>query len=150
MMAQNGQTNDPQRDFEQYTGAWSDMMVRIWRDRITRLRAIDTGRLLSSVGRAAPVVDGFAATMAFQFVHYGIFVDRGVGNGFRHGNGGDLPFMSMEWRREHGWKGKPRQKKPWFNVSLSISQRVLAEKSADIMGDKFVALFDDLTDRERG
>ena len=56
----------------------------------------------------------------------------------------------MAWRKEHGWKGKPRKAKPWFNHSLYISQRVLAEKAADIMGDRFVAIFDTLTDRERG
>lgn len=152
-MAQNGtnrQNNDMEQDFAAYSRSWSDMMVRIWRDRIARLKAIDTGRLFSSVGSSQPMVQGFEATMAFKFVQYGIYVDRGVGNGFRHDNGGDLPFMSMAWRQEHGWKGKPRKPKPWFNHSLYISQRVLAEKAADIMGDKFVAIFDTLTDRERG
>lgn len=87
--------------------------------------------------------------MAFKFLEYGIYVDLGVGNGYRHGNGGDLAFLGKAYRAEHHL-GKARERKPWFNKSWYISVEVLKNRLAEILGDDFAGAFDSLTDKERG
>lgn len=79
----------------------------------------------------------------------GIYVDLGVGNGYRRGNGGNLPFLDPVYRHEHH-KGMPRARRPWFNVSWFISTQVLKEKLGELIGEEFSGLFDNLFDRERG
>lgn len=88
-------------------------------------------------------------SLAFRYLEYGIYVDLGVGNGYRRGNGGDLPFLDTVYRLEHHL-GKPRQRRPWFNKSWYISVMVLKDKLADLMGEEFAGLFDNLEHRERG
>ena len=46
--------------------------------------------------------------------------------------------------------GKMRQRKPWLNKSWYISTMVLKDKIADVAGEEFAGLFDNLTQRERG
>lgn len=65
-------------------------MVEIWRDRLDLLGMYNTGALRRSLAKGAFTVGDACADMAFQFLKYGIYVDLGVGNGYRHGNGGDL------------------------------------------------------------
>ena len=72
-----------------------------------------------------------------------------VGNGYSHGNGGDLEILNSVYRHEHRL-GKMRQRKPWLNKSWYISTMVLKDKIADVAGEEFAGLFDNLTQRERG
>ena len=67
----------------------------------------------------------------------------------RRDNGGDLPFLDPAYRLEHHL-GKPRQRRPWFNKSWYISVMVLKDKLADVIGEEFAGLFDNLEHRERG
>ena len=69
--------------FEPYVVAWCDKMVEIWRDRIDLLGASPHGNLRASVKAGQRVIEGLGATMAFEFVRYGIYVDTGVGRGYR-------------------------------------------------------------------
>lgn len=132
-----------QTEHEKYIRAWSEQMVRIWADRIREFKAVDTGTLLASVSADAPTVDGFSAEASFRFLEYGMYVDAGTGNGYRRGNGGNLEFLGKAYRKAHKI-GKARVRRPWFSRSWAISRRVLANKLADIMGDRFVAAFDNL------
>ena len=145
-MQKNGTNNSYSKDdLEKYANAWSDMMEHIWRDRLARYRFSkqSTGRLFSSIKAKNPMVDGPEMTFTFGFTHYGIYVDAGSGRGYTKGNGGDLEFLGKEYRIKHKL-GKPRQKRPWFNRSWFISQRVLANKVAAIIGQRYVAMFDNL------
>lgn len=132
-----------QTEHEKYIRAWSDQMVKIWSDRIARFRAVDTGRLLASVSADVPTVDGFSAEATFRFLEYGIYVDAGTGNGYRRGNGGNLEFLGKAYRKAHGLT-RQRIRRPWFSVSWAVSRRVLADKLTLLMGDAFIAAFDNL------
>lgn len=60
-----------------------------------------------------------------------------------------LKFLDPVYRHEHH-KGKPRSRRPWFNVSWFISTQVLKEKLGELIGEEFSGLFDNLTRHERG
>ncbi len=109
-------------------------MVEIWRDRLDLLGMYDTGALRRSLAKGAFTVGDARADMAFQFLEYGIYVDLGVGNGYRHGNGGDLEFLGRAYRHEHHL-GKARERKSWFNKSWYISVEILKNHLASILGD---------------
>ncbi len=127
-----------------YLAAWRDKMVQIWQDRLDLLQVHDTGRLRNSVHTAASNITQTEATLVYQFIQYGIYVDRGVGNGYRHDNGGDLKFLGKAYRRQHHL-GKPREKKPWFSPSWYISVEVLKDHLARIVGDEFRAALDTIS-----
>lgn len=132
-----------------YISAWRNKMVEIWRDRLDLLGVHDTGALRKSVQEGTFSVGDARADMAFHFLEYGIYVDLGVGNGYRHDNGGDLEFLGKAYRYEHRL-GKARERKPWFNKSWYISVEVLKEHLSAILGGQFLGAFDTLADRNRG
>lgn len=126
-----------------YLTAWRQKMIQIWQDRLDLMQVHQTGQLRKSVRATAMSVTQTEATLAFQFIQYGIYVDRGVGNGYRPGNGGDLKFLGKAYRKQHNL-GKPREKKPWFSRPWYISVEVLKKHMAAILGDQFSAAFDNL------
>lgn len=148
LMARNTQRGQTAR-LEPYISAWRDKMVEIWRDRLDLLGVHDTGALRRSVQEGQFSVGDTRADLAFRFLDYGIYVDLGVGNGYRHDNGGNLEFLGAVYRHEHRL-GKPRERRPWFNKSWYISVEILKSHLASILGDQFSGAFDTLTDRERG
>ena len=79
------------REIEQYERGWSRMMVDIWREKIQQLNISDSGALRASFEEV--VTTGQVTTIEHKFLQYGLFVAAGVGNGFYHGNPGDLLFM---------------------------------------------------------
>lgn len=129
----------------QYSRAWYEKMVEIWKDRLAMMRAVDTGALRQSVSGRSFSVGDTGGTMSFHFLLYGIYVDAGTGKGYKRGNPGDLEFLGKAYRKAHGL-GRPRQKRPWFSPSWNISQRVLADHTAAIVGDKFIGIFDEYLD----
>ena len=133
----------------EYTQGWYDKMIEIWRDRMDALGVYATGDLRRSLQKGGFLITDTGGTLSFKYLEYGIYVDLGVGNGYSHGNGGDLEFLDPVYRHEHRL-GKKRQKKPWFNKSWYISTMVLKDKLADVAGEEFAGLFDNLTQRERG
>ena len=129
-----------------YAQGWQDKMVDIWRDRIDLLRVRDTGALRASIEKGHFSFGEAGGSMSFQYLEYGIFVDLGVGNGYRRGNGGDLHFLGTSYRLEHNL-GQPRERRPWFNRSWYISLMVLKDKLADVIGERFAGMFDNLDAR---
>lgn len=134
---------------QEYSKGWYDKMVIIWRDRMDMLGIHDTGALRSSIEKGKFSMDEDGGAMAFHYLEYGIYVDLGTGNGYYRGNPGDLHFLDPTYRLEHKL-GAPRKRKPWFNKSWYISVLVLKEKLADVLGEQFSGLFDNLKGRERG
>ena len=141
--------NSNRDDREEYLRAWRAKMVQIWQDRLDLMGIHHTGALRRSVKAGAASIAGREAVMAFNYLEYGIYVDLGVGNGYRPGNGGDLHFLGKAYRKLHNL-GEPRKRRPWFNKSWYISIEVLKDHMARIMGDEFSGAFDTLTERERG
>lgn len=144
-MMKNGTTKAVMAELSAYDYQWNAMMVRIWKDRIGMLRAVNTRRLFDSVTAASPKIEGLSATFEFRFVMYGIYVDRGTGKGYKRGNGGNLDFLGRGYRSLHAL-GRVRKTRPWFTPSMAISQRVIAKKYMESLGDAFAGVFDDLTD----
>lgn len=132
-----------------YSKEWYAKMVVIWKDRLDALGIHDTGALRQSVRSGQFNISDVGGSMSFHYLLYGIYVDLGVGNGYKRGNGGDLPFLDTTYRHEHHL-GKPRQRRKWFNTSWYISVQVLKEKLGELIGEEFAGLFDTLTRRERG
>ena len=130
-------------ELQGFSSAWADKMVEIWRDKIDLLDAIDTGRLRASVAKERFRVDDSGGEIGFRFVYYGVYVDAGVGNGYKRGNGGDLQFLGKTYRATHEL-GEPRKKKRWFSPSWYISTRVIAERWGRILGERFAGLIDNL------
>lgn len=147
-MTRNTQRGQTAR-LEPYISAWRDKMVEIWRDRLDLLGVHNTGALRRSVQEGQFSVGDTRADLAFRFLDYGIYVDLGVGNGYRHDNGGNLEFLGAVYRHEHRL-GKSRERRPWFNKSWYISVEILKSHLASILGDQFSGAFDTLTARERG
>lgn len=132
-----------------YLEAWKQKMVQIWSDRMDMLGVYRTGTLRSSLSEGTLHMEEDRAQMMFKYLQYGIYVDLGVGNGYYHGNGGDLPFLDTTYRYEHKL-GEPRKRKPWFSNSWYLSVQVLKEKMAHLIGEDFAGMFDNLNERERG
>lgn len=138
---------------------WCDMMVDIWHERMMQLRVRDTGSLMGSV--RGSVDSGDVTTIQHSFLEYGIYVAAGVGNFYRHGNGGNLEFLDPEYRREHGldrprkrgprWgggytSGRPRKEKEWFARKYLYSIHRLNEKEAEFYGEAYQGLLPDVFD----
>ncbi|MBP3757176.1 MAG: hypothetical protein J6I61_07845 [Prevotella sp.] len=141
-----------EQDIRQWERGWADMMVSIWRENILRLGIVDTRRLHDSISHSITDASG-QITIAHEFMLYGIYVARGVGQGFTRGNPGDLLIMDKSYRKEHGlnkprkrgpkWgggytSGKPRKKREWFAKKYLRSIYVLSEVERDLYGAAYM------------
>ena len=107
MSRQNGlKPNMTDAEHQKWLGGWSEFMVKMWRERMMQFAppVYDTGALSRSV--QGVIHPGPVTSIEHRFLEYGIYVARGVGNGYRHNNGGDLTFLKA-------WKSNPhhRQKR---------------------------------------
>ena len=89
---------------DKFNEEWTDTMIKIWREKISRLRINDTGRLFGSF--RSSIRKGATTTIEHRFMQYGLYVASGVGKGFYHGNSGDLAFMGDEYRAQHSRYGE--------------------------------------------
>lgn len=130
--------------FETYAREWHRMMSKIWLDRLQLMGIYHRGMLQQSLRAMASntltLSEGYQMHATYSFLTYGIYVDSGVGNGYKRGNGGNLPFLDHVYRAEKGL-GKARQRRPWFSTSWRISQQVLARQLSASIGQDFRALF---------
>ena len=122
-----------ERKREAYLREWTDNMVTYWQERITRLRAVDTGNLYGSI-EAQLLLEGAKAAIRHSFPAYGKYVDDGTGREFMNDgytdslgrtytssrggegtwNGGQLPFLlpgGEQYRAMHGLD-RPRKVGP--------------------------------------
>ena len=128
-------------DVRAYEREWAKMMVDIWREKILRLRILNTGSLASSLSyRVLPMSDQI--NIVHEFLLYGIYVARGVGNGYRRGNSGvddenGLRFLGKSYRKAHKM-GKPRKKRDWFTSKYLSSIHVLTEVEIQLYGNAYL------------
>lgn len=83
---------------------WTRNMVVYWRERMEKLRVMDTGTLYSSV--AGMLHPGPVTTIEHSFLMYGKYVSEGVGRNFLRNRQADgtVPFLlpgGEDYRREH-------------------------------------------------
>lgn len=155
-MAATGQTKSSgsaafnEREWHDWLKGWADLMVDIWVDRLMALGVHDTGALVSSVKRRITIEA--TTEIEHSFLEYGIYQAAGVGYGYSHGNGGDLPFLGDDYRHAHGldkprkrgpkWgggytSGKPRKPRDWFTKKYFYSMHRLNERAARYYGESY-------------
>lgn len=116
-------------EHSKWVQGWSDFMVKMWQEKMLQFAppVYDTGALSRSV--QGVVHPGPVTTIEHRFLEYGIYVARGVGNGYSRGNGGDLKFLK-------DWKTNPhhRQKRDWFSKKYMYSLHRLMSSRLPITG----------------
>lgn len=115
---------------QKYVSAFNDTMIKIWKEQITLLGVIDTGRLLLS-----PVSIGMSANGKFSevllsqaFLEYGLYQDYGTGGEVPRGNSGDLG------------REKKRQRRRWFSRKYYASVMNIKEFMAESLGKEFLGV----------
>lgn len=136
MSSQTGlKPNMTDAEHQKWLEGWSEFMVKMWRERMMQFAppVYDTGALSRSV--QGVIHPGPVTSIEHRFLEYGIYVARGVGNGFRHNNGGDLAFLK-------DWKTNPRhrQKRDWFSKKYMYSLHRLNEFEAAYYGTTYNGL----------
>lgn len=88
-MTQTSGTNNQQKQhlIRTYSKEWYEKMIEIWRDRLDVMGIRDTGALRSSVQKGMFNIEDAGGQMTFLYLTYGIYVNLGIGNGYRRGNG---------------------------------------------------------------
>lgn len=115
-MAQDGKSvHRSQADIDAYNKGWARFLVDILQEQIDKLSVGDTGKLRKSIDHALHGTD----TIEHKFVLYGLYVAAGVGNGYKHGNGGNLLFMDNNYRSENGYWRK--------QVGAGLSEEAMLE-----------------------
>jgi hypothetical protein len=136
MSSQTGlKPNMTDAEHQKWLEGWSEFMVKMWRERMMQFAppVYDTGALSRSV--QGVIHPGPVTSIEHRFLEYGIYVARGVGNGYRHNNGGDLAFLK-------DWKTNPRhrQKRDWFSKKYMYSLHRLNEFEAAYYGTTYNGL----------
>ena len=123
---------------QKYVTAFNDTMVKIWKEKITLLDVIDTGRLLNSV----PIVlamraDGrfFEVSLTQSFLEYGLWQDYGTGRETPRGNSGDIG------------RAKRRQRRKWFSTKYYASYMNIKEFYEENLGWQFAGIISDFARR---
>ena len=133
--------NTEQRKIEErrkYVTAFNSTMLKIWRERISMLKVVDTGALYRSLLAVGMRADGrfTEITLSQSFNTYGIFQDYGTGREVPRGNPGDIGH------------DKVRRRRPWFYKKYYASVMNLKEFYADSLGREFCGIVADaLNDR---
>lgn len=143
-----------ERQQQLWVDNWAKMMVQIWQDKLKYWAIKDTGALMKSFTESV-THDGLSANIIMRFLSYGIYQAYGVGKGYSHNNGGDLPFLGAAYRREHrldeprkvgpAWggyytSGEPRERRDWFNPKLYASLMRMKETMAHMVGEEAAAV----------
>ena len=162
----NLNSKDPQvvsRELDQWIDGWSEKMIEIWREKQLDLQVYDTGELARSMTEQVQH-EGMSAHIQLQFAQYGVYQALGVGYGYVRSNGGDLPFLGADYRREHRldqprkrgpkWgggytSGEPRERRDWITPRLYGSVMKMAEVMAQMTGQMGVALVCDALENAR-
>lgn len=136
MSSQTGlKPNMTDAEHQKWLEGWSEFMVKMWRERMMQFAppVYDTGALSRSV--QGVIHPGPVTSIEHRFLEYGIYVARGVGNGYSHNNGGDLAFLK-------DWKSNPhhRQKRDWFSKKYMYSLHRLNEFEAAYYGTTYNGL----------
>lgn len=129
-------------DRRKYEEAWSKMMIDIWREKIDRLRVVDTRTLRQQMTERVTEGGSAMTTIQHRFMMYGIYQDCGVGRGYKHDNGGYLEILDDNYRIEHGL-GEARKPREWFSRAYFASVMVLKEQEAYMYGEEFCGLIAD-------
>ena len=113
-----------QQEREKYVRAFNSTMIKIWREQIILLGAIDTGALYRSAMAVTMRADGryTSISLSQKFNLYGLYVDYGTGSNTPRGNPGDIG------------RANARKRKRWFSRKYFASVMNIREFFADNLG----------------
>ena len=122
-----------------YVSAFNDTMIQIWKEQITLLGVIDTGRLLNSPVAVRTSADGKISEVHLSqaFLEYGLWQDYGTGKEVPRGNSGDLG------------KPKVRKERHWFSRKYYMSVMNIKEFMSDSLGKQFMGIISDALSQKR-
>lgn len=123
-------TQDALEQREKYVNAFNDTMLQIWREQMTLLGVIDTGRLLASPKSLPVRADGrfIEVGLSQSFLEYGLWQDFGTGKEIPRGNHGDIG------------REKKRKAKKWFSRKYYASVMNIRDFLAENIGNEFVGI----------
>ena len=129
MTQQNG-NDQQQQEREKFVLAFNDTMLKIWKEQITLLGVIDTGRLLNSPKSLPVRADErfIEIGLSQTFLEYGLWQNYGTGKEIPRGNNGDIG------------RERKRKKKPWFSRKYSASVMNLRDFLSDNIAHEFVGV----------
>ena len=124
---------------QKYVMAFNDTMIKIWKEQITLLGVIDTGRLLNSPVEIRTQADGKISEVQLSqaFLEYGLWQDYGTGKEIARGNGGDIG------------RTRKRKKRPWFSRKYYASVMNIKDFMADSLGRQFQGIIADALDSSK-
>lgn len=124
---------------EKYVAAFNNTMVKIWKEQITLMGIVDTGRLLNSpVGIRCDKDDRITnITLSQSFLEYGLWQNYGTGKEVARGNPGDIG------------RDKVRKKRPWMSRKFFASFMNIKEFMAESLGREFCGLVADALDSDK-
>lgn len=141
-----------EKEYEEWVQGWVRMMIDIWKEKILKLNIADTMQLYRDITGRLSGTDQM--TIVHEFMQYGIYVAAGVGNGYSHGNKGDLEVLDPalrkaarldkprtrgpRWSTKHMTTGKPRERRDWFAYKYLQSIYKLGEVSRDFYGEMYM------------
>ena len=133
------QLRDTQAEREKYVNAFNETMLKIWREQMTLLGVIDTGRLLASPKSLPVRADGrfIEVGLSQSFLEYGLWQDFGTGKEIPRGNSGDIG------------REKKRVAKKWFSRKYYASVMNIRDFLAENIGNEFVGILAPLDDNYR-
>jgi hypothetical protein len=125
----NGNDN-AQNEREKFVRTFNDTMLKIWKEQITLLDVIDTGRLLASPKSLPLRADGrfLEIGLSQTFLEYGLWQNFGTGKEIPRGNSGDLGHE------------RKRKKRPWFSRKYYASVMNLRDFFAENSAKEFVGI----------
>ena len=148
--------NDPQlQEREKFVLAFNDTMLKIWREQMTLLGVIDTGRLLHSPKSLPVRADGrfIELGLSQSFIEYGLWQNFGTGKEFSRkreqsgacSNYAECSRKSCEAKIPRGNKGdigreRKRKKMPWFSRKCYASVMNLRDFLSDNIAHEFVGV----------
>ena len=114
-------------------------MIQIWKEQITLLGVIDTGRLLHSPVAVRMSADGKISEVHLSqaFLEYGLWQDYGTGKEVPRGNSGDLG------------KPKVRKERHWFSRKYYMSVMNIKEFMSDSLGKQFMGIISEALSQKR-
>ena len=120
-----------------YVMGFNQTMINMWKEQITLLGVIDTGRLLNSPMAIRADADGkFSEIYLSQsFLEYGLWQDYGTGKEKPRGNDGKSVTST-------------RQRRRWFSRAYYRSVMNIREFMADSLGKEFEGILSDALNRK--
>ncbi len=127
---------DALNELNNISQGWSETTKLHFLERLRSQGAFKSGKLARSLINRLKLDSGVVSKITFNFLRYGVFVDKGVGKGWPIERVGDvIAALNI------GGGGNSREAKPWINVTLSRDIVELADRIAASAADMSVKAY---------